>query len=233
MKTKHLLLLLATIALATTARADDTPTIAPTATYTDSNGNEQTVSAGASIEEQAPLEVTFEANATNDEGYTTNYKWEVREENDSTPTIVRYEESATLTFTTKAVYHVILTATFSTDTYSFPITCDEITISISESSLEFPNAFSPNDDGINDIYKAKEGYKSIIEFQATIYNRWGQKLYSWDDPSGGWDGTFNGKPVKQGVYFVHVKAKGADGRVFNIRRDVNLLRGFTETTTNQ
>ena len=41
----------------------------------------------------------------------------------------------------------------------------------------------------------------------------------------------NGKDVKQGVYFVLVKAKGADGRKFNIRKDVNLLRGYTETTT--
>lgn len=59
----------------------------------------------------------------------------------------------------------------------------------------------------------------------------GQKLYSWTDPAGGWDGTFNGKAVADGVYFVNVKAKGADGRVYHIRRDVNLLRGYTENTT--
>ena len=85
-----------------------------------------------------------------------------------------------------------------------------------------------NGDDINDIYGAKEGYKSLVEFHATIYNRWGQKIYEWDDPAGGWDGTFNGKEAKQGTYFVLVKAKGADGRVYNIRRDVNLLRGYRE-----
>ena len=87
---------------------------------------------------------------------------------------------------------------------------------------------SSNGDEINDLYQAKEGYQSLVEFHAVIYNRWGQKLYEWDDPAGGWDGTFHGTPVKQGVYFVHVTAKGADGRKYNIRRDVNLLRGFTE-----
>ena len=48
-------------------------------------------------------------------------------------------------------------------------------------------------------------------------------------PAGGWDGKFNGKDVKQGVYFVLVKAKGADGRKYNIKKDVNLLRGYTES----
>ncbi|MDD2602523.1 MAG: gliding motility-associated C-terminal domain-containing protein, partial [Prevotella sp.] len=106
-----------------------------------------------------------------------------------------------------------------------------ISVSISESKLEMPNAFSPNGDGINDIYRAKEGYRSLIEFKATIFNRWGQKLYSWTDPADGWDGKFNGKNVADGVYFVLVQAKGADGRKFNIKRDVNLLRGFTEGQT--
>ena len=63
------------------------------------------------------------------------------------------------------------------------------------STLVFPNAFSPNNgDDLNDVFKAKE-YRSIIEFHAYIFNRWGQKLYDWTDPDGGWDGTYNGKDV--------------------------------------
>jgi len=214
------------------AQAGETPQTAPTATYTDSDGNEQTVSAGYSVTEDAPLTVSFTANATNTDDYVTNYKWQVYEESDTTPYIVRYEEDMTLTFTSAGTHNIILTATFtSTDGTSFSIESEAISIAISESKLEFPNAFSPNGDGINDIYKAKDGYQSIVEFEATIYNRWGQKIYSWNDPSGGWDGTFNGKPVKQGVYFVNVKAKGADGRNYHIRRDVNLLRGYTESST--
>ena len=74
----------------------------------------------------------------------------------------------------------------------------------------------------------QDGYRNIEEFHAYIYNRWGQKLYEWTDPATGWDGTYRGKPVKEGVYFCLVKAKGADGVVYNIKRDVNLLRGYTE-----
>ena len=72
-------------------------------------------------------------------------------------------------------------------------------------------------------------YQSLIEFHAYIFNRWGQKLYEWDNPAAeGWDGKYHGRDVKQGVYFCLVKAKGADGRKFTIRKDVNLLRGYTE-----
>jgi gliding motility-associated-like protein len=99
------------------------------------------------------------------------------------------------------------------------------------STLVMPNTFTPNHDEINDIYKAKS-YQNIVEFRAYIFNRWGQKLYEWTDIDTGWDGTYRGKDVKQGTYFVLVKAKGADGQTYNIRKDVNLLRGYTEGTSN-
>jgi gliding motility-associated-like protein len=100
-----------------------------------------------------------------------------------------------------------------------------------DSKLVFPNAFSPNGDEYNEKYKAKE-VQSIVEFHAAIYNRWGQKLYEWSDVNDGWDGKYNGKDVKDGVYYVQVKAKGADGQVFVIKKDVNLLRGFEQTYNN-
>ena len=100
------------------------------------------------------------------------------------------------------------------------------------SSLLMPNAFSPNGDGINDIYKPKSGYQNITEFHAYIFNRWGLKLFEWTDPATGWDGTYKGSPVKDGVYFCLVKAKGADGKIYNFKKDVNLLRGYIENQTN-
>jgi len=107
-----------------------------------------------------------------------------------------------------------------------------ISVTVSESKLSFPNAFSPNNgDNLNNTFKPKE-YQSIVEFHAYIFNRWGQKLYEWTDPAAdGWDGTYKGKDVKDGVYFLLCRAKGADGRKYNIRKDVNLLRGYTESNT--
>lgn len=213
------------------------PMISPVATYTDSEGNEQS---GTSITESAPLTVTFSSGVENADGWSAHYEWHFYKEGQrDAPYVVRYDENTELTFSDSGNHYVELWATFvnGTDTVAYTdeywsTEASPIVVSVYESKLEFPNAFSPNGDGINDIYKAKSGYRSIVEFHATIFNRWGQKLYSWDDPAGGWDGKFHGKDVKQGVYFVLVKAKGADGRTFNIKKDVNLLRGYTEDTNN-
>lgn len=233
-------LLSAVFLLTCMAKADAqlaTPLISPTATFTDSQGSEQT---STTISESAPLAVTFNSGAENTDGWTAHYEWHFyRQGQRDNPYLVRYEENTDYTFYDSGAHFVELWATFvnGNDTVQYTNEywsqeASPLTVSISESKLEFPNAFSPNGDGINDIYKAKDGYQSIVEFHATIFSRWGQKIYSWDDPAGGWDGKYKGKDVKQGVYFVLVKAKGADGRKFNIRKDVNLLRGYTEETTN-
>lgn len=215
-------------------KAQNMPTISPSATYTVGDGGEQT---STSISESAPLTVRFSSGAENDDGWTAHYEWHFyRHGQRESPYLVRYEKDTEFTFVEAGAHCVELWATFTqgndsviyADVY-WASDGQPITVGISESKLEFPNAFSPNGDGINDVYKAKEGYKSIVEFKATIFNRWGQKVYTWDDPSGGWDGKFNGKDAKQGVYYVLVKARGADGRKFNIKKDVNLLRGYTET----
>ncbi len=213
---------------------DILPTISPVARYTDSDGNEQEET---SVSEGAPLVVTFLSGASDTEGWTSHYEWHFYLEGSrDAPYLVRYEEETEVTFTTAGSHRAELWATFTLDGDTVSYTDDywqdegsPLSIVISESKLEMPNAFSPNDDGINDVYKAKDGYQSIVKFKATIFNRWGQKMYSWDDPSGGWDGKHNGKDVAQGVYFVLVEAEGADGRKYRIRRDVNLLRGYTES----
>jgi gliding motility-associated-like protein len=59
--------------------------------------------------------------------------------------------------------------------------------------LNFPTAFSPNGDGLNDIFKPE--YLFIRSYELQVYNRWGQLLFSSDDVDKGWDGTFNGSKV--------------------------------------
>lgn len=224
-------LLLLVLCTTLQAYADEVPTIDPQATFTTDEGEET----GTSYSGSAPLTVVFHANAENVGMYTPHYEWRFAKEGETQPYLVRYEEETEYTFTDAGSHRIVLYATFINGNDTVAYTKDywqdaqPITIQISESKLEMPNAFSPNGDGINDIYRAKNNYQSIVEFDAYIFNRWGQKLYEWHDPAGGWDGKFNGKDVKQGVYFVLVKAKGADGRKYNIKKDVNLLRGYTES----
>lgn len=176
---------------------------------------------------EAPLYVEFRANPTDlDDTTTPAYEWRFSKDDDSSPFIVRYEENTTYEFVSSGTFYVSLYVSESGDTDAQLVST--ITITISNSILEMPNAFSPNGDGINDIYMAKSNHQSIIDFHAYIFNRWGQKLYEWTDIDGGWDGTYNGKQVADGVYFVLVKAKGADGRTYSIKRDVNILREYIE-----
>lgn len=224
-------LLLLVLCTTLQAYADEVPTIDPQAMFTTDEGEET----GTSYSGSAPLTVVFHANAENVGMYTPHYEWRFTKEGETQPYLVRYEEETEYTFTEAGSHRIVLYATFINGNDTVAYTKDywqdaqPITIQISESKLEMPNAFSPNGDGINDIYRAKNNYQSIVEFDAYIFNRWGQKIYEWHDPAGGWDGKFNGKDVKQGVYFVLVKAKGADGRKYNIKKDVNLLRGYTES----
>ncbi len=213
------------------AVADNEPTINPTAIYTNS-GTEDGDSTSA------PATYMFKANVENLGAYTAHYEWKFYLlGNESKPYLNRYDEDTEYTFTEAGTHCIELYATFinGTDTIEYAkeywSELGPIKITISVSKLEMPNAFSPNGDGINDIYKAKDGYKSLTEFHAYIFNRWGHKLYEWSDPAGGWDGKYNGKDVAQGVYFVLVKAKGADGIEYNIKRDVNLLRGYTQSSS--
>ena len=215
---------------------DNVPTINPTATYTKSNGESEESNEYSG---SAPLVGRFEAHPENTSGWNTYYEWRFTKEgeNNQEPYLIRYEQDTEYTFTDSGSHSIVLYAIFNQGTDTIAYTQDywsevgPMRVTISESKLDMPNAFSPNDDKINDIYKAKDGYQSLVEFHAIIFNRWGQKIYEWDDPAGGWDGTHNGQDVKQGVYFVDVKAKGADGRKYHIRRDVNLLRGYTESTS--
>lgn len=212
------------------------PTVEPTGTYYkyDRDGAEETGDVNGTVQ-GAPVRVVFEANATGiDDLGTPRYEWKIWKSEDPSNIIVhRTEESLEYTFTESGTFVVQLYVTFydaSGQVYAeFPEEGGDskaITFSVSESKLEFPNAFSPNNDGYNDTLRPKDGYQSIVSFDAAVFNRWGNKLYSWTDVNGEWDGKCNGKTVKDGVYFLVVKAKGADGRKFNIRKTITVLTGY-------
>lgn len=70
--------------------------------------------------------------------------------------------------------------------------------------IEIPNVFTPNGDGVNEVFSIKmTGAKSAEGF---IYNRWGQLLYSWDALNTAWDGrALNGADCPDGTYFYLIK----------------------------
>lgn len=162
----------------------------PTAYYT--IDGEEMESTDMIADAQAPLTVRFAANPTETEG-DVGYEWRFTREGEEKPFMTRYEETTTYEFKQSGMTKVELYVTMAG--YDEAELTATFSISITNSMLEMPNAFSPNGDGVNDIYKAKENHKSIVEFHAYIFNRWGQKIYDWTDINGGWDGTWNGKDV--------------------------------------
>lgn len=188
-----------------------------------------TESEETAYEGSAPLKAHFKANPQDVGDYTPLYEWRIRRTTDTSPFLIRYDEDIDYEFTESGAFVIELNISFvhGTDTLEF-VMDSPFTVNVSESQLEFPNAFSPNGDGINDIFKAKEGYKSIVSFEAAVFSRWGKKLYEWRDLDGGWDGRSGGHDVPDGAYYLVVKARGADGRNYNIKKVINILRGYTE-----
>ena len=97
-------------------------------------------------------------------------------------------------------------------------------------NIFIPNVFSPNDDDKNDYFGVFSGVGvKTINF-IRIYDRWGELLFQnqnlapTSDPSQGWDGTFRGKVVQQGVYVYLVEVEFEDGIKLLYRGDVTVAR---------
>ena len=88
--------------------------------------------------------------------------------------------------------------------------------------FEVPTAFSPNDDGINDILCPLGSDIAEVEFE--VYSRWGERVFSSDNMSHVWDGKHNGTLVNSGVYVWKAKVLFTDGSQTSKTGDVTILR---------
>ena len=199
--------------------------------YADIEEELDTAVVGANIQIEsgayaAPLRATFTAQVNPAANY---YLWTVyKTDEDAENPIIRYTETdpanpLRYTFERAGRYKIELeVSTIGKRTQCK--TVDEVTFHIVESFIDVPNAFSPNSSpGVNDEFRV--AYKSITKFRAYIVNRWGQKLFEWNDPAIGWDGKFGGKYVPPGVYFYVIEWEGADGQKGVKKGDVNILHG--------
>lgn len=69
-------------------------------------------------------------------------------------------------------------------------------------AIFIPSGFSPNTDGVNEVFLPST--KDVANYRLEIYSRNGEMIFFSTDPMEGWDGTFKGKPVPQGVYIYKV-----------------------------
>nr|WP_225986832.1 gliding motility-associated C-terminal domain-containing protein [Rufibacter sp. LB8] len=87
----------------------------------------------------------------------------------------------------------------------------------------FPTAFSPNNDGLNDLFKAL-GSQFATSFSLQVLNRWGQIIFEAKDPTQGWDGTYNGKPAPPETYLYRLQAVDVQGQKITKSGTVTLVR---------
>ncbi len=89
--------------------------------------------------------------------------------------------------------------------------------------LAIPNAFSPNNDGNNDVFKVLTEC-DWTDFYLAIYNRWGQKVFYTENIKQGWDGYFNGIAQPISVFAYYVRATNTANETKFYKGDVTLIR---------
>ncbi len=108
-----------------------------------------------------------------------------------------------------ATTHYIVQGTGSNGCYGF----DSLTVIVTktgQNSFSVPNAFTPNNDGVNDCFGIHSwGNVTLEDF--SIYNRWGQRVFETKNPSDCWDGTFHGQKQDAGNFVYLIKANSFCG----------------------
>jgi gliding motility-associated-like protein len=99
------------------------------------------------------------------------------------------------------------------------------TIEVKEPSIveDIPNVFTPNGDGINDIFRVTG--ERISNLEGAIFNKSGGQIYRWTGTSGGWNGLLlSGETATEGTYFYVIFAQGDDERSYQFKGTVTLIR---------
>lgn len=86
-----------------------------------------------------------------------------------------------------------------------------------------PTAFSPNNDGRNDVFRAISPGVPQLDFFC-VWNRWGQEVFRTQSLSATWDGNFKGNPMPAGTYVWMIQGTDYTGRLFNRRGTVTIVR---------
>ena len=100
--------------------------------------------------------------------------------------------------------------------------CDDTIIPPKVNELTIPNAFTPNNDEVNDCFKPHG--KNIKTLHGSIINRWGQELFKWDDVNDGWNGKHDGMDVSAGVYFYIISVIFDNGEIQEKHGSLEVVR---------
>jgi gliding motility-associated-like protein len=168
----------------------------------------------ATLNQIAPASVTFVNNSTN---YNVLNKWDFGDGNSSVA------DPATNTYSVVGAYNVCLIV--SKLSFCFDTICEKLNIE-NGAIVTMPNTFTPDDDkaNINELFKPiiNVGLKSLT---CSIFDRWGNLIYTWEGVKGYWDGyTTGGQPCSEGTYYYTLSAMSEDDKVIKVQGYVQLVR---------
>ena len=83
-------------------------------------------------------------------------------------------------------------------------------------------AFTPNDDGLNNIFIPV--YENILKTEFLVIDRWGEIMFKTNSLDVGWDGRYKGVPVPDGVFVYLVQVLGSDNKNYSFRGTVTVVR---------
>ena len=118
------------------------------------------------------------------------------------------------------IYKVTATKSGCSTSASIRINVDDV--QCDEPNIFVPNAFTPNNDGNNDVLRVRGRWITSLRF--VIYNRYGQELFTSSNQTDGWDGTFKGKDLGPDVFGYYLSVRCLDGGNFAKRGNVTLIK---------
>ncbi|HEV7782637.1 MAG TPA: gliding motility-associated C-terminal domain-containing protein [Chitinophagaceae bacterium] len=117
-----------------------------------------------------------------------------------------------------------------TTTYTLRVTTgqgcfalDDMTITVVPYCVKPMNAFTPNGDGINELWLITSG-NCLSRAKAQVFNRYGAKVFESNDYKNTWDGTYEGKPLPDGTYYYIIDYKLLNGKSVFMKGNVTILR---------
>lgn len=171
----------------------------------------------------------FINNSTNyafseDPNADTTFVWSFSVEGGDTTIYVSHDASEVVNngYSAEGLYTVCLTVIENLNGCE-DSTCQTIQI-YDCPSLDVPNVFTPGSDAVNNEFFFPN--VAIIEFECTVYDRWGKEVFKFNDINDTWDGTNakNGKDCTDGVYFYVYSGESSNGTTYEGQGNVHLIR---------
>jgi gliding motility-associated-like protein len=118
-----------------------------------------------------------------------------------------------------------------TTTYTLNVTSpqgclasDNATITVVPYCVKPMEAFTPNGDGINDLWLLTNGTACLTRISAQVFNRYGSKVYESNDYKNNWNGTYEGKPLPDGTYYYIISFDLINGKRVQLKGNLTILR---------